>query len=363
MDPSTGMTTAQFVSYIIFMVISLPLIYIRPHKLKTFLYISVAVVLIFELSLLIWALATMGPAGFGDTLSNKPQVQDNSIGWAVIYGIISCIGAISAGILNQNDYARFAHKPRAAITGQIVSAAPYSILSSVVGILVTAATQERYGEALWNLPTLLSRVIETGGSRSRAAAFFAGAALVVTQWGINIPGNALSGGFDFAATFPRYINIRRGAYLTALLSMVVNPWQLLATASVFLSVLSSYSVFLGPMVGLMVTSYLIVNKRKIRVDDVYIGNRESIYWYTYGVNWRAVVAVSRPNLNRCVANRPPVDMRRSSKHARLHFSSQSEHQGSHRSDPALLHLLPERLRYLVIGAHRTASVLPIALAS
>jgi nucleobase:cation symporter-1, NCS1 family len=303
MDPSTGMTTAQFVAYIIFMVISLPLIWIRPHKLKTFLYISVAVVLIFELSLLIWALATMGPAGFGDTLSNKPQVQDNSIGWAVIYGIISCIGAISAGILNQNDYARFAHKPRAAITGQIVSAAPYSILSSVVGILVTAATQERYGEALWNLPTLLSRVIETGGSRSRAAAFFAGAALVVTQWGINIPGNALSGGFDFAATFPRYINIRRGAYITALLSMVVNPWQLLATASVFLSVLSSYSVFLGPMVGLMVTSYLIVNKRKIRVDDLYIGNRESIYWYTYGVNWRAVVAVSLQSQDDIIVNK------------------------------------------------------------
>jgi NCS1 family nucleobase:cation symporter-1 len=74
--------------------------------------------------------------------------------------------------------------------------------------------------------------------------------------------------------------------------MVVNPWQLLATASIFLSVLSSYSVFLGPMVGLMVTSYLVVNKQKIRVDDLYVGSNESIYWYTMGVNWRAVVAVS-----------------------------------------------------------------------
>ena len=293
MSPSTGMTTAQFVAYIIFSVISLPLIYIRPHKLKLFLWISVTIVLNFEIALLIWALATMGPSGFGDTLSNKPSVQDSSIGWAMVYGIISCIGGISAGILNQNDYARFAKRPRYAITGQIVSAAPYSILSSVVGILVTAATQQRYGEALWNLPTLLSRVIETGGPRSRAAVFFAGAALVVSQFGINVPGNALSGGFDFAATFPRYINIRRGAYITALLSMVVNPWQLLATASVFLSVLSSYSVFLGPMIGLMISSYLVVNKSKVKVDDLYVGGRSSIYWYSWGVNWRAVVAVGR----------------------------------------------------------------------
>ena len=290
-SPDTGMTTAQFVAYIIFSVISLPLIWIRPHKLQIFFYISVTTVLVFEVSLLIWALATMGPKGFGDTISNKPNLQDTSTGWAMLYGIISCIGAISAGILNQNDYARFAGRPRNAITGQIFSAAPYTILSSVIGILVTAATQERFGEPLWNLPTLLSRVIENGGSRSRAAAFFAGAALVVSQFGINIPGNALSGGFDFASTLPKYINIRRGAYLTALLSMVVNPWRLLATASVFLSVLSSYSVFLGPMIGLMVTSYLVVNKQKIRVDDLYCGNKESIYWYTWGINWRAVVAV------------------------------------------------------------------------
>ena len=155
---------------------------------------------------------------------------------------------------------------------------------------MTAATQQRYGEALWNLPDLLSAVIHTGGSRSRAAAFFAGAALVVSQFGINVPGNALSGGFDFAATFPKYLNIRRGAYLTALLSMVVNPWQLLATASTFLSVLSSYSVFLGPMIGLMISSYFIVNKQKIKVDDLYYGDKTSVYWYTWGINWRAVVA-------------------------------------------------------------------------
>lgn len=292
MSASTGMTTAQFVAYIVFSVISLPLIWIRPHKLRNFFYVSVSTVLVFEFVLLIWALATMGPAGFGDTLSSKPSVQDSSTGWTILYGIISTIGSIAAGILNQNDYARFARRPRDAILGQIVSAATYSIISSTIGILVTAATQRRYGQALWNLPDLLSEVIKTGGSRSRAAAFFAGAALVISQFGINIPGNALSGGFDFAATFPRYINIRRGAYITALLSNVVNPWHLLATASIFLAVLSSYGVFLGPMIGLMISSYYIVNRQKILVDDLYHGDKMSIYWYTFGINWRAPIAVS-----------------------------------------------------------------------
>lgn len=244
---ATGLTSATFLSYVIFCLISLPLIWIRPHKLKVFLYVGVASILVFEVVLLIWALATMD--GFGSTISSKPAIQDTSVGWMVLYGIISAIGGIAAGILNQSDYARFAKRPRDAIWGQIASAATYSIISSVIGILVTAATQQRYGEALWSLPDLLVAMMRAGHSRSRAAGFFAGAALVISQWGINIPGNALSGGFDLAATFPTFINIRRGAYITALLSMVVNPWQLLASASTFLAVLSSYGVFLGPMVS------------------------------------------------------------------------------------------------------------------
>ncbi|KAJ6088641.1 Allantoin permease [Penicillium sp. IBT 16267x] len=286
LDASTGTTTAYFVAYIIFMLISLPFIWIRPHKLNTFFYASAATILIFEIVLLIWSLATMGNSGFGSTLSGDGA---SASGWNIAFGIISTIGSIAAGILNQNDYARFARKPQDAIWGQLISFPFYGITCSVIGILVTAATQNRYGGAKWNLPTLLSAVIENGGSRSRAAAFFGGAALVVSQIGVNVPGNSLAGGFDLAATFPRYINIRRGAYITAILSIACNPWKLVNTATTFLTVLSSYAVFLGPMTGLMIASYFFVNKGKIKVEDLFIGDSSSIYWYTWGVDWRAVI--------------------------------------------------------------------------
>jgi NCS1 family nucleobase:cation symporter-1 len=192
MPRSTGMTTAQFVAYIIFMVLSLPVMYIRPHKLQIFLYISAATILVFEIVILIWSLATMGDSGLGSTIS---EPGGGGSGWKVAFGIVSSIGGSAAGILNQNDYSRFARKPRDAILGQLVGCPLYSILCAVVGILVTAATQNRYGEPLWNLPTLLSAIIHHGGSRSRVAAFFGGAALSVSQMGLNVPVNALAGGY------------------------------------------------------------------------------------------------------------------------------------------------------------------------
>ncbi|KAK8111707.1 uncharacterized protein PG998_008164 [Apiospora kogelbergensis] len=291
---STGTTSAYFVGYVIFMVISAPFAWIRPHKLANFFYFASTVTIIFFLAFLIWALATMGPEGFGDTISSAPPATATSVGWLMVYGIVTTtIGALSAGILNQNDYARFAARPRHAILSQAVTLPLSGILSSVIGILVTAATQSRFGgEAVWNPPSLLSRLIAESpeSSGTRAACCFAAMGLVVSQIGINVPGNALSGGFDLAATFPRFIDIRRGAYITMLLSVVVNPWQLANTSTTFLTVLSSYSVFLAPMVGMMVFSYLVVNKRKIKVDDLYTDGSGGIYWYTAGINWRSIVA-------------------------------------------------------------------------
>ena len=300
MAASTGMTTANFVAYIVFSVISLPFIWIRPHRLEKFFYAASSITIVFFLSFLIWALATMdqdGNGGFGDTITSSSALPNTggpeSVAWYMVYGIMTTIGSIAAGILNQNDYARFATKPKHAIVGQAVAFPIYGIICSVIGILVTAATQQRFGgEAIWNPASVLSELVtrHPDSGRTRAAVTFAGLALIVSQIGVNVPGNALSGGFDLAATFPRFINIRRGAYITAVLSTVVNPWKLVNTSTVFLTVLSSYSVFLGPMTGMMVAAYLMVSRRKIAVDDLYRGNASSIYWYSFGINWRAPVA-------------------------------------------------------------------------
>ncbi|KAF5012671.1 hypothetical protein FDECE_1302 [Fusarium decemcellulare] len=292
---STGMTSAQFVGYFVFCIISLPFLWISPHRIQKFFYFASTVTLIFFLVLLIWALATMGSDGFGDTLSSTSAIPTTggpySTTWLMISGIMSTVGSIAAGILNQNDYARLSRRPSDAIWGQTFAFPFYSIIASVIGILVTAATQKRMGEPIWNPPTLFAGLLaQDPSSGTRAAVFFAGLALAISQLGSNLPGNALAGGIDLASVFPKYINIRRGAYIVAALSPVVNPWRLVNTATTFLTVLSGYGVFLAPMTGLMVAHYNLVAKAKVNVDDLYAGDSTSIYWYTKGVNWRAPIA-------------------------------------------------------------------------
>lgn len=47
---------------------------------------------------------------------------------------------------------------------------------------------------------------------------------------------------------------------------------------------------MAPATGIMLADYHVVRKRKLRVNELYVGNETSHYWFRSGVNWRAFVA-------------------------------------------------------------------------
>jgi NCS1 family nucleobase:cation symporter-1 len=128
-----------------------------------------------------------------------------------------------------------------------------------------------------------------GSSKSRAGVFFLSAGFAFTAMFENICGNAIAGGIDLAGVFPRYIDIRRGAIITFLAAWIVQPWQLINRATTFISVLSSFSVFLAPIMGIMACDYYILRKRRVRLSHLY-RREDSCYWFWHGVNWRAIPA-------------------------------------------------------------------------
>ena len=49
-------------------------------------------------------------------------------------------------------------------------------------------------------------------------------AFALAQLGTNIAANSVSAGTDMTALLPRYLNIRRGGYICALVGLVMCPW-------------------------------------------------------------------------------------------------------------------------------------------
>lgn len=125
-----------------------------------------------------------------------------------------------------------------------------------------------------------------GGTRKLTT----GLAFVLSQWGINVPGNLLAGGIDLTSLWPRYLNIRRGgesqlltpleltsAYITLAVSVAMCPWALLSGSNTFLSgeltgicihltsVMGGYAVFLAPITGTLVFDFFFVHQRKLKL--------------------------------------------------------------------------------------------------
>jgi len=84
-------------------------------------------------------------------------------------------------------------------------------------------------------------------------------------------------------------DIRRGAIITFVAAWIVQPWQLINKATTFITVLSSFSVFLAPIIGIMACDYYLIRKRRIRLSHLY-RTHDSCYMFWKGFNWRAMPA-------------------------------------------------------------------------
>lgn len=303
---SSHVTTSQIVGWFVFLAICVPLIYVRPERAPRIMVVMNGLTLVTLLAILIWSLAIAG--GAGPMLSQSSQIPNGSIlGWAMLGGINNVIGSVAPAlskfspachadgilikVVSQSDFSRFARRPRDQIWGQVVSFVILGSIMPLFGCLVSSATQKIYGEAIWNPPILMITWLTTGyTARARAAAAFAGIGLTISQLAVVVVDNAYAVGIDLSGLFPAFLNIRRGAYLGLALGMAFCPWELLSTATIFLVVISSFTVFFGPICGIQVCEYFLVRRRRIKLSDLYIARPGSIYFYWHGLNWRAFIS-------------------------------------------------------------------------
>ena len=97
-------------------------------------------------------------------------------------------------------------------------------LASFIGIAVTSTGVALYGQLLWDPLKLIDQW------DNRIYAFLISLAFVLSTLGSNISANSLGAGNDMAALWPRYINIRRGQVICAILGgWALCPWKILAT--------------------------------------------------------------------------------------------------------------------------------------
>jgi len=179
-------------------------------------------------------------------------------GFRVIQGITSVAGTYTGGTDRVSDWTRYGKK-RHTSTPAIVTLSVTVVLGALVGIIATSAFAAVYGQLQWN-PMLMLQWIQAHyyTPAFRAGTFFAGIGLLCMTVFVNYTQNCVSSGMDVAMLMPRYISQRRGAIIFSILGVFANPWRYLSQAETFITVLSSFGVFLSPGAAILVVDFWII---------------------------------------------------------------------------------------------------------
>ncbi|KAG1834861.1 permease for cytosine/purines, uracil, thiamine, allantoin-domain-containing protein [Suillus variegatus] len=283
--PDAAMETNDLVAFIIFWLACLPSLLLKPE--------SCVLVLIAALAVFLWAFVKQGNGG---PLFSNPEavygignLQGSQLAWVMVRCINSGIGGWAGGV----NFSRYAVHPGDQVYGQIFSIPLCLLGSNILGIVTTSCARGFYPNEplLWKLYDFLQAIQRNEAPAARAAVFFAAFAFFLSQLSVTVVACGVVGGMDLAALCPRYIDIRRGSLIIAIIGICINPWKIMNTANSFISAISGYAVFLGPLTGIMFADYHLLRHRRIKLSHLFLPQIGSDYWcaFWHGLNWRAPI--------------------------------------------------------------------------
>ncbi|KAG9311061.1 cytosine-purine [Chiua virens] len=295
-----SITTSGLLCYFLYWLIQFPFMLLSPQKLRWLFVVKSVVVPPTWLAILIWAFVRVPPSN--GLFVQHATVTGTQFAFSWLSALNSVLGFYATLSVNIPDFTRYAKNERAQYVQPFIIPIAF-IFFTFVGIAVTSAGIQLYGEVIWNPMLLIDKW------DNRAAAFFASLSFLLATISSNISANTFSAGNDMTVMFPKYINIRRGQIICSIIGgWAFVPWEILANAQGFLNFMSGYTIFLGPFAGIMVTDvnfhlrilifihpdrsllqFWLVHKGKVDVPAMY--DPHGRYRYIGGFNWRAVLAV------------------------------------------------------------------------
>ncbi|KAL3451546.1 permease for cytosine/purines, uracil, thiamine, allantoin-domain-containing protein [Aspergillus insuetus] len=295
---SGAMKVYDMISFVLYFLLCLPLMWFSPENYKKPFMVASITVATTVFVLLIWSTVRAGGGGGlihdPSAISGVEPAKGSALGWAFVSAITANIGSIATHMWSQSDYTRYARRPGDQVLAQLVMVPLGTIVVACIGIICTSCATTLYPNEeslLWNPYDFLNAVRRNEGTRgARAGVAFASIAFMLSQFGMVVASNCVVAGIDLAALLPRWFTVRRGGYFTIAFVFVLQPWSLLNSATNFLTVVGSFNIFLGPLMGIMFVDYFLIRKTTMKLSDMYASTPASLYWYTKGWNWRAGVA-------------------------------------------------------------------------
>jgi NCS1 family nucleobase:cation symporter-1 len=278
-----GLETGPAILFFLFWCLNMYVVYLGIDSIKKLLVFKAIFLPVSALLLLGWAI--WAAHGLGPILSQPSKFASDADFWTFFFpALTGMVGFWATVSLNIPDFTRYAVSQRAQILGQAIALPTAMTSFAFVGVVVTSASAIVFGSMVWD-PVVLA-----GKFESPLLVTFAMLAVAISTLATNIAANIVSPANDFSNLSPSKIDFRKGGYITGVIGILIFPWKLIADPTGYIFTwLIAYSSLLGPIGGILIADYYFVRDKKLVVDELYVETGR--YWYSSGVNWKAIVAL------------------------------------------------------------------------
>lgn len=205
--------------------------------------------------------------------------HSGTYGWPFWAGVTTMLGIYSTLMLNVSDLVRYI--PRKGVTktvytiAQFVGVLPGALFMCFIGMVAIATTGS------FDPIEIFVSQIPSVGLMIVLMLFIASA-----QFTTNLVANVVPPTMVICDLFK--VNWKVGAWITGILGLFTFPWLLL-TAGAFNLFVQIYSMFLGPILGVMLADYFFIRKQRYDLKELY--DIDGKYSYAKGYNPAAFIAI------------------------------------------------------------------------
>ncbi len=221
------------------------------------------------------------------TVSIVSASEQSSKLWSYLLWLTAMVGFWATMSISIADITRYASTQKDQMAGQFIGLPGTMMLYSFVGIFVTCAAVINFKDILiaedapWDPVSLIAKF------KSPVVVVISQIFMLIATLSTNIAANVIAPANSFSNLAPKKISFRMGGIITGIIGIIIAPWWLLNEISGFLIFVSG---LLGPVLGILITDYYLIRKKRIELAELY--KEEGIYSYgKTGFNKAAIIAL------------------------------------------------------------------------
>lgn len=231
--------------------------------------------------MLILTIYVLKEAGWHISLSMPSKPAE----WGPVHAFLAAISLtvtyFATLLLNFCDFSRFSPSRKAVWMANLWGLPVNFIAFSVVSVLVTAGSKQIYGEYIYDPVELVGKI------DSPVASILGALTFTVASLGINVVANFVSPAYDLANAWPSKITFVRGGIISAVIALLITPWNLYNNPIIVNIFLAALGAVLGPLFGIIIADYYLLRKQKVQVSELFKAN--GMHSFKNGWNMRAVI--------------------------------------------------------------------------